>query len=140
MSAEQITILEDEQPAGGLIIETTRKLSETMVVSAGDAYGLVRRLAHDIAAAFEVLDPADTRVLAGFAGAGTADSQDLIRSILIEAGFRRATVTSDVGLLLMALRNDGVVLSAGTGATSQPVCSRSTEETSSSCGTRSLGR
>jgi predicted flap endonuclease-1-like 5' DNA nuclease len=47
MSAEQIIILEDEQPAGGLIVDTTRKISETMVVSAGDAYGLVRRLAHE---------------------------------------------------------------------------------------------
>jgi|GEM_PF-4863020 len=78
----------------------------------------IRALLREIIPVLE-LTPSDTLVVAGFAGAGTAESQQAIRQIFIEEGFRAdnaQSITSDGGLLLWALGNDGIALVAGTGS------------------------
>ena len=76
----------------------------------------VRKLVQEILEIFLVDDPQAARVVAGFAGAGTPESQASIRDAFTEAGFGKVTTTSDAGLLLMALENNGIVLVAGTGS------------------------
>ena len=73
----------------------------------------------EITSRLQLADPSYTLVVGGFAGAGTEQSQDAIRQILVEEGFRAdnvRSITSDGGLLLWALDNDGIALIAGTGS------------------------
>ena len=79
----------------------------------------IRSLVREIASHFQLTDPSGTVVAAGFAGAGTPESQESIRGILVDEGFHADNVrhvTSDGGLLLWALGNDGIALIAGTGS------------------------
>lgn len=78
----------------------------------------VQDLAQDIKARFDIKDPSQVRVIAGFAGAGTPESWDTIRGIFAQEGFSppNVSITSDAGLLLDALKRKGVLIIAGTGA------------------------
>jgi N-acetylglucosamine kinase-like BadF-type ATPase len=76
----------------------------------------VRELVQEILEIFLIDDPQAASVVAGFAGAGTPESQASIRDAFVEAGFGKVTITSDAGLLLMSLENSGIVLVAGTGS------------------------
>ena len=78
----------------------------------------VANLLDEIGARCDIGDPAYTLVVAGFAGAGTPESCAQIRGVLVEKGYAEARVhvTSDAGLLLWALDNDGIALIAGTGS------------------------
>ena len=79
----------------------------------------VRALVREITAHYQLTDPSDTLVVGGFAGAGTAESQEAIRGILEDEGYAAdnvRTITSDGGLLLWALGDDGIALIAGTGS------------------------
>lgn len=78
----------------------------------------IRALLREIASSLQII-PSGTLVIGGFAGAGTLESQEAIRQILIEEGFlldNVSAITSDGGLLLWALGNDGIALVAGTGS------------------------
>ena len=79
----------------------------------------IRSLVQDVTSRCHLVGLSDTLVVGGFAGAGTVESQAAIRSVLVEEGFHPDnvhTITSDGGLLLWALGNDGIALIAGTGS------------------------
>ncbi len=79
----------------------------------------IRTLVRDIISRCHLMNPSDTLVVGGFAGAGTVESQEAIRDVLVEEGFHIdnvRSITSDGGLLLWALGNDGIALIAGTGS------------------------
>ncbi len=79
----------------------------------------IRSLVQDITARCHLVDLSNTLVVGGFAGAGTVESQEAIQAVLVEEGFYPGNVraiTSDGGLLLWALGNDGIALIAGTGS------------------------
>ncbi len=79
----------------------------------------IRTLVRDITSRCYLVIPSDTLVVGGFAGAGTLEGQEAIRGVLVEEGFppdNVRAITSDGGLLLWALDNDGIVLIAGTGS------------------------
>ena len=76
------------------------------------------RLLREIVGRFGITDVGQSAVVAGFAGAGTPESEAAIQRIFRQKGFvhPQILVTSDVGLLLRALRNHGILLIAGTGS------------------------
>ncbi len=76
------------------------------------------RLFREILDLLGIADPEGTVVVAGFAGAGTPESEETLRRIARQEGFLHPDllITSDAGLLLWALRNHGILLIAGTGA------------------------
>jgi N-acetylglucosamine kinase-like BadF-type ATPase len=78
----------------------------------------VRLLAREIVARLQIEQPQETRVVGGFAGAGTPQSQSAIQDAFAAEGFRQENliITSDAGLLLEALGGSGIVLIAGTGS------------------------
>ena len=78
----------------------------------------VRALAREIIARFRLQDLQQTLVVGGFAGAGTAESHAEITRVFEAEGFSRKnlSITSDAGLLLRALGDEGIVLIAGTGS------------------------
>ena len=78
----------------------------------------VRLLAREIVARLHIEQPRQTRIVGGFAGAGTAASQGAIQDAFVAAGFAKENlvITSDAGLLLEALGGSGIVLIAGTGS------------------------
>ena len=79
----------------------------------------IRALLREITIHYRLTGPSDILVVAGFAGAGTAESQESIRGILVDEGYHADNVraiTSDGGLLLWALGEDGIALIAGTGS------------------------
>ena len=75
------------------------------------------RLIRDIVTRLDIADPDGVAVVAGFAGAGTPESQDEVVQAFADEGFGAHTVvTSDGGLLLWALGGRGIALIAGTGS------------------------
>lgn len=62
--------------------------------------------------------PSQTVVIAGFAGVGTAEAEQVVRRLFEKQGYIHPSnvMTSDVGLLLRALHNNGILLVAGTGS------------------------
>jgi N-acetylglucosamine kinase-like BadF-type ATPase len=107
--------------AFGSIADLTALQTETLGPGNFRQLGLsgTRALIRDIISRCQIQNPSDTLVVGGFAGAGTVEGQDAIRSVLVEEGFHPGNVrsiTSDGGLLLWALGNDGIALIAGTGS------------------------
>lgn len=78
----------------------------------------VIRLFRQIVDLLGIADTEGTVVVAGFAGAGTPESEETLRRIAREEGFLHPDllITSDVGLLLRALHDHGILLVAGTGS------------------------
>lgn len=78
----------------------------------------LKRLIKQILASFQIENIEAALLLGGFAGAGTAKSHKDIQRTFEKHGFRRNLITamSDAGLLLMAIGNEGIVLTAGTGS------------------------
>ncbi len=74
-------------------------------------------LAEQIRDHFQIQRPSEARVIAGFAGAGTLESQERVSAAFKKAGFSKeaTTITSDANLMLASIENNGVVLIAGTG-------------------------
>ena len=74
--------------------------------------------AREIIARLQIEQPRQTRIVGGFAGAGTPASQGAIQDAFVAAGFSKENliITSDAGLLLEALGGSGIVLIAGTGS------------------------
>ena len=74
-------------------------------------------LAAQIRDYFQIQRPSQTQVIAGFAGAGTPESQAEVSAAFEKAGFstEATTITSDANLMLASIKNNGVVLIAGTG-------------------------
>lgn len=109
--------------AFGSIFDLTANSLRTEIFGPGNFRQLgpsgIRTLIQDITSRCQVIDPSDTLVVGGFAGAGTLEGQEAIRRVLVEEGFHldnAGTITSDGGLLLWALGNDGIALIAGTGS------------------------
>jgi N-acetylglucosamine kinase-like BadF-type ATPase len=78
----------------------------------------LNRLIKQILAIFQIGDIKSTLLLGGFAGAGTETCHTDIQRTFEKHGFRGSltNITSDADLLLMALGNIGIVLTAGTGS------------------------
>lgn len=83
-----------------------------------DGITALHRLIKQILASFEIEDRRTTLLLGGFAGAGTPKSHEDIQKTFEKHGFRRdlINIKSDADLLLMAIGNEGIVLTAGTGS------------------------
>ncbi len=83
-----------------------------------DGITALNSLIKEILGTFQIGDIKSTRLLGGFAGAGTDKCHTDIQRSFEKHGFRRnlTTITSDAGLLLMAIGNTGIVLTAGTGS------------------------
>ncbi len=77
-------------------------------------YNLIK----EILASFQIEDIMTTLLLGGFAGAGTLKCHRDIQRTFEKSGFRRnlTSIISDADLLLMAMGNIGIVLTAGTGS------------------------
>jgi glucosamine kinase len=78
----------------------------------------IARLIADITVELAGGSPAQTVVVAGFAGVGTSDAEQAVRQLFENQGYTHPSnvITSDVGLLLRALQNNGILLVAGTGS------------------------
>lgn len=75
------------------------------------------RLIREILSVFRIENLDDTLLLGGFSGAGTARSHSDIQRVFENHGFCSSltNIISDADLLLIAIGNEGMVLSAGTG-------------------------
>lgn len=78
----------------------------------------VRNVIRDLKARSSIDDPHRYFVLGGFAGAGSPHDRESITYLFEVEGFRRENVviTSDAGLLILAMGGTGVALIAGTGS------------------------
>lgn len=78
----------------------------------------LNRLINQILDTFQIEDIGSTHVLGGFAGAGTRKCHMDIQRTFEKHGIHRnlTNITSDADLLLMAIGNIGIVLTAGTGS------------------------
>ncbi len=85
----------------------------------------IRNVIRDLLAHAPTKTPHQTFVLSGFAGAGDPDDRETITRLFEMEGFRRENivVTSDAGLLIMAMGGTGIALIAGTGS----ICAGSRE-------------
>jgi N-acetylglucosamine kinase-like BadF-type ATPase len=83
-----------------------------------DGISGLNRIVKQILARFLVDDKKDILLLGGFSGAGTPKSHRDIQRTFEKHGFRRdlINIRSDADLLLMAIGNFGIVLTAGTGS------------------------
>ncbi len=83
-----------------------------------DGISGLKRLVRQILTSFQIEDVEATVLVGGFAGAGTDKSHDTIQRTFGEHGFRRdrTIITSDADLLLIAIGNEGIVLTVGTGS------------------------
>jgi N-acetylglucosamine kinase-like BadF-type ATPase len=83
-----------------------------------DGISGLNRLINHILANIRIKDTGSVLLIGGFAGAGTYKCHMDIQRTLEKHGFRRnlTNITSDAGLLLMAIGNTGIVLIAGTGS------------------------
>lgn len=77
----------------------------------------LKKLIKQILAGFKIQSRESTLLLGGFAGAGTPKSHMDIQRAFEKHGFHRnlMNIKSDAELLLMAIGNEGIVLTAGTG-------------------------
>lgn len=78
----------------------------------------LNKLIKQILGTLKIADIKSTLLLGGFAGAGTQKCHTDIRRTFEKHGFCRnlTNITSDADLLLMAMGNIGIVLTAGTGS------------------------
>jgi N-acetylglucosamine kinase-like BadF-type ATPase len=78
----------------------------------------LKRLIKQILASFQIENIEATLLLGGFAGAATPKSHKDIQRTFERHGFRRnlIRIISDADLLLMAIGDEGIVLTAGTGS------------------------
>jgi N-acetylglucosamine kinase-like BadF-type ATPase len=83
-----------------------------------DGMTVLNRLISQILASFQIKDMKSTLLLGGFAGAGTPKSHKDIQRTFEKHGFRSdlINIRSDADLLLTAIGNEGIVLTAGTGS------------------------